>query len=40
MPVLGLYVLIRLLHDLLKNRQLDIAEPLYVHTDPARSVLA
>lgn len=40
MPVLRLYVFVRLLYDLLKDRQFYIAKPFDVHTDPARRMFA
>ncbi len=40
MPVLGFYILIRLLHDLFKDWQLYIAKPLNINTDPAGGMFA
>lgn len=39
-PILGFHVLVRLLHDLLEDGQLDVAEPLDVDADPAGGVFA
>lgn len=40
MPVLGLYIVIRLLHDLLKDWQVYITEPFNIHTNSARRMFA
>ena len=38
MPVLGLYILIRLLHDLFKDWQIYITKPLDINTIPGSSM--